>query len=153
MLDQDLLGPDGQTQWLINGLNRSTAKWKVIVTDVVWNTTCVGGGDVWSDWDTDRLEQRYIIEHVKASNVLVISGDRHRSAIDDGTNSVWPEMSASPLNQAAASMTGKWTNGVTTAGTHYYGVLTLGSTYATMTIKNANGTTASSVTPLPILAA
>jgi hypothetical protein len=50
-------------------------------------------------------------------------------------------------------MTGKWTNGVTTVGTHYYGVLTLGSTYATMTIKNADGTTASSVTPLPILAA
>ena len=153
MLDQDLLGADGQTEWLINGLNRSTAKWKVVVTDVVWNTTCVGGGDVWSDWDTDRMEQRYIIERVKAPNVLVISGDRHRSAIDDGTNSVWPEMSASPLNQSAASMTGKWTNGVTTAGTHYYGVLTLGSTYATMTIKNADGTTASSVKPLPILAA
>ena len=99
------------------------------------------------------MEQRYIIEHVKASNVLVISGDRHRSAIDNGTNSVWPEMSASPLNQSAATLNGSWTNGVTTAGTHYYGILTLGATYATMTIKNANGSTARAVTPLPIRAA
>jgi len=153
MLDQDFLFATGQTEWLIAGLNRSTAKWKVVVSDVVWNPTLVGGGDVWGDWDTDRMEQRYIVEHVKASNVLVISGDRHRSAIDDGTNSIWPEMSASPLNQTAATLNGKWTNGVTTAGTHYYGILTLGATYATMTIKNADGTTARTVTPLPIRAA
>ena len=153
MLDQDILGPNGQTEWLINGLNRSTARWKVIVTDVVWNRTLVGGGDVWGDWDTDRMEQRYIMEHVKASNVLVISGDRHRSAIDDGTNSGWPEMSASPLNQTAASLGGRWTNGVTTAGTHYYGILTLASTYVTMTVKNAEGIRRGLSTPLPILAA
>lgn len=151
MLDQDLL-ENGQTEWLIASMNASTAKWKILATSVIWNPTyTTGASDIWGGWDADQLERRYIQQHVTAKNVIVLSGDRHNAAIDDGTNSGWPEMTASPFNQTNARFGGRWSHGTRTSG-HSYGVLALDATHATLTIKDENGNVAAGVSPLRIAA-
>ena len=147
-------GVVGQLDWLVDGINASTKRWKLIVSSVIFNPTYDTNSDAWAGFDSiDDMEQLYLIQHITADNVLVLSGDRHRSAIDDGTNSHWPECTASPLVQNQATLAGTWTNGMTTIDAHYYGLLELSATQAVFTIRNANGTTNAQVTPLTVAAA
>jgi phosphodiesterase/alkaline phosphatase D-like protein len=142
-------GVVGQLDWLVDGINASTKRWKVIVSSVVFNPTYVNS-DSWGDFDFDDMESVYLRQHITADNVLVLSGDRHRSAIDDGTSSHWPECSASPLVQSQATMGGTWSEGMTSVDAHYYGLLVLSATEAVFTIRNADGTTNGQVTPLTV---
>lgn len=153
LLDMDMI-TDGQTEWLIDGIRDSTAVWKVIFSEVIWNPTAPTS-DNWSGWtpSDDNIEQRYIIQELAGvDNILVISGDRHVSAIDDGTASVYPEGTFGPLNADSFSVTGNWSQGVWDSG-RSYGVLTLSATQATFTARKADGTTATGVTPLTVNAA
>jgi phosphodiesterase/alkaline phosphatase D-like protein len=104
-----------QKEWFFEALKKSTAKWKVIVSSVLFNpayakTTELDSlpGDLWwfpSDaadkWagypeDVNALLNTIISNSIK--NVFVISGDTHSSFIDDGKNSLIPEIGASNLD-------------------------------------------------------
>lgn len=154
MLDGDALASDNQLDWLIDGVNNSTARWKIIVSASCWNPTEGTDEDTWGSYDDDDVEQDYIIQQITADNVIVLTGDRHFGAIDDGTNSNWPEISASPLTRTNGTVTGTWSQGTDNTG-HMYGTLEIdGSAHtATLTVKDANGTTTASVTPLVVNAA
>jgi alkaline phosphatase D len=104
-----------QKEWLLNSLKESDAKWKVIVSSVIFNTgynhvlrndTLVrmydwiasDAVDKWGGFPEDVEAVVNTIRDNNIKNVFVISGDTHSSYIDDGTNSIIPEISASNLD-------------------------------------------------------
>ncbi|MEW5985996.1 MAG: alkaline phosphatase D family protein [Chloroflexota bacterium] len=96
MLDGDNLGANGQLEWLKNNLLASTATWKFILTPVVWNPT--NQTDAWSQYLDERQAIIDFINTNGITGVIFISGDRHAGAIDDGTNSDFPEMLVPSVN-------------------------------------------------------
>lgn len=97
MLDGDELGDKGQRAWLLNGLKESRAKWKFIVSPVIFNpTTKVNDG-----WGAYLNERKLILDFIrdnKITFVILLSGDLHAGALDDGTNSGLPELVAPTAN-------------------------------------------------------
>lgn len=97
MLDGDDL-PDGQKQWLLNGLLHSTATWKFIVSSVPFNPRCKPA-DSWGAYTTERQEILDFIRAARIHGVVVISADAHTGgAIDDGSNSGLREISVPHTN-------------------------------------------------------
>lgn len=108
---------DGENQktWLENSLKNSDAKWKVIVSTVIFNPRYSdalkderiaqmfpkvqkGIVDKWAGFPEDIEFLQNIIKDNNIKNVIMVSGDSHSSYIDDGTNSVIPEISSSNLD-------------------------------------------------------
>lgn len=121
MLDGNNLGDAGQRAWLLNGLKNSRAKWKFIVSPVIFNpTTKVNDG--WAAYPNERKMILDFIRDNKIANVIILSGDLHAGAIDDGTHSGLPELAAPTANDGfdkrclteGTGNTGKWSVG-------YYG--------------------------------
>lgn len=119
MLDGDHLGKDGQYEWLVNALLHSTARWKFILTPVVFNPT-LPKRDAWNGY---LVERKKIVDFIQKNNiqgVILLSGDLHAGAIDDGTNSDFPEMVVPAVNAngcLTANEPGTWSGGVY-AGPH-----------------------------------
>lgn len=106
---------ENQIEWLINSLKNSTAKWKVIVSTVVFNPKYIDAAkdpeisqafprivkgiiDKWAGYPEDVDLLLNTIQENNIKNVIMISGDSHSSNIDDGTNSIIPEISSSNLD-------------------------------------------------------
>lgn len=108
----------GQRQWLLDGLQNSTADWKVIGSSVMFNKRFVQFREValqltallpslieyvsslayfWNAYPADQEVLLDFIEQNNIKDVIVISGDSHSSMVDDGTNAGLPELSASGL--------------------------------------------------------
>lgn len=104
-----------QKDWFINALKNSRAKWKVIVSSVIFNPRYIEAlknetlmkkypwmkDDAIDKWCGFPEDLNLIINTIKENNiknVIIISGDSHSSYIDDGSNSVIPEISASNLD-------------------------------------------------------
>ncbi len=109
---------DGQKDWLLNGLRQSTATWKFILSTVPFNPTVVKF-DSWYGYQTEQAE---IVDFITANdirNVIIVSADIHTGgAIDDGTNSYFPEVSVPHSNfrflypaPCAAFDCGTWSEG------------------------------------------
>ncbi len=115
---QTILGKK-QLNWLLSGLKNSTADWKIIVSGVTFNKkyqevlndllalpNLLGvpmGSAMMDGWAGYPLEQDSILNFIKEeciNNVVVISGDSHTSAIDDGTNAGLPEIMAANLHKS-----------------------------------------------------
>ncbi len=114
MLDGDQLGEAGQWVWLTQGLLKSQATWKFILTPVVFNRT-VPKSDSWSGFPAERARLVKFIRDNNIHGVVFISGDLHGAAIDDGTNSDFPEMLVPGANVGGgftSPETGAWTQGV-----------------------------------------
>ncbi len=115
LLDGDNLGAKGQWDWLTTRLLSSTARWKIIFSPVMFNPTSQKH-DAWFGYRTehDRLVN-FIREHA-ISGVVIISGDTHAGAMDDGTNAGLPEMLVPGPNMASSCFTsktvGSWSHGV-----------------------------------------
>lgn len=121
-----------QLAWLLNGLRNSTATWKFIVSGVPFNRNIQGLVELplllqgtefniagqagtgfrmsysFSDYfGAYAYERERILNYIKTNaikNVIVISGDTHGCAIDDGTNSGLPEMNASGLSVSSTEI-------------------------------------------------
>lgn len=108
----------GQREWLLDGLQNSTADWKVIGSSVMFNKRFVQFREVatglqvldpslidyavnlsyfWNAYPADQETLLDFIEENEIKDVIVISGDSHSSMVDDGTNAGLPELSASGL--------------------------------------------------------
>jgi alkaline phosphatase D len=150
MLDGDTLGKDGQYDWLTNGLRDSTAKWKFILTPVVFNPT-VPKPETWGSYLTERKK---IIDFVHENNiggVIMLSGDLHAGGIDDGTNTNFPEMLVPAVNTKGcltAQGPGTWSEGVYAGPRDEvcggYGVVTVETnpSRVLLQVKNDSGETA-----------
>jgi alkaline phosphatase D len=74
-----MLGPE-QKKWLLDGLRRSRATFKVLVSAVAWSHGAKPGSrDTWDGFDHEREEIFATIEAHRVGGVLLLSGDRHRS--------------------------------------------------------------------------
>lgn len=106
---------ENQLEWFLNSLKKSTAKWKVIVSTVLFNPAYAkvfsniellkkypwmkdDAIDKWAGFPHDLNLLMKTINDNDIKNVLVLSGDSHSSYIDDGKNSFIPEISASNLD-------------------------------------------------------
>lgn len=115
MLDGEKLGQGGQLAWLKRGLEESRARWKVILSSSVFNTT-VGKIDSWHGF---RYEHDAIVKFVRdrqIRGVFVLSGDMHAGALDDGRDAGLPEMVSPGPNLAYCSTApqnapGLWSHG------------------------------------------
>jgi hypothetical protein len=119
-VDHTILGQK-QKQWLFNGLKNSTADWKIIVSSLTFHKGYDGlldlaislqgltAGSVDATnlayklvegWPGYRKERQEVLDFVSANaikGVVVISGDSHTSAIDDGRNGGLPELMSANL--------------------------------------------------------
>jgi len=118
---------DAQKLWLSNALLNSTADWKFIISPVTYNKSfsqimnlmialqdfnfnyngnTIDGMfmagilcDGWAGFPNDREWLFDVCQNNNVDNVIIISGDTHSSAIDDGVNSGFPELMAANLAQ------------------------------------------------------
>lgn len=150
MLDGDDLGAQGQREWLLNGLKHSKARWKFIVSPVIFNpTTKVNDG--WGAYPHERQLILDFIERNAISNVVILSGDLHAGAIDDGTNSGLPELVAPTANDGfdkrclteQTGNVGKWSVGIfgDASGTpcNGYAVVEVSAENVKLQVKNSQG--------------
>lgn len=71
-----------QLNWLLMGLRRSTAAFKVIASSVPWAAgTKPGSLDTWDGFDHEREEIFSFIEKAGVDGVVLVSADRHRSDV------------------------------------------------------------------------
>lgn len=118
-----------QMNWLLNGLQNSTADWKVICIGNVFNQSekryidfglnsqlinipGVGSGfsfatafsNNWSGFPDDSQRLLGFIDSLGLKDIFVLSGQSHNNVVDDGTNAGLPELNASGLSVADRSL-------------------------------------------------
>ncbi len=123
------LADENQMDWLLRELKASTADWKFLVSSVPFNQSLRGLIDLsvslqdsmvflpglgtqsllrvalelCDKWAGFPADQERLLQFLKTNgirNVIVLTGDSHTSAIDDGKNSGLPELMAGALDQA-----------------------------------------------------
>jgi alkaline phosphatase D len=129
MLDADRLD-DAQTDWLLDGLQASSARWKFIITSSVWNPHSKRL-DSWYCYQNEQLRMVDFVRSRQITGVIMISGDLHAGAIDDGSRSYFPELNTPPTNmhfgKCSAAYCGDWSEGV------LFGFDTAGYAWVTVT--------------------
>jgi alkaline phosphatase D len=150
---KSMLGAD-QEAWLLNGLATSTATWKFIVTPSLFNPT----GKRVDSWYQYPTERRRIVEFIRSHNikgVILMSGDIHSGGgIDDGRNSLLPEITVPNTNTDDTDCTGTdgcglWSEGVTMPSPSVgggYALFEVTSDHVTILAKAANGSIRHSLT-------
>jgi hypothetical protein len=158
-------GHEGGDRWrrvlVLPTLLNSTATWKFIWSPVVFNKTLLKT-DSWYGFPAERDA---LVAWINGSNpqqkviknVIVLSGDLHTGAIDDGVSGFGqlPEMLSPAVNFTSSSPQhcqsaknedrGSWTNGMYTTGAagttpcNGYGVISVSPNAVTLTIKDSNG--------------
>ncbi|MFN8282479.1 MAG: alkaline phosphatase D family protein [Chitinophagales bacterium] len=121
-----------QLDWFLNALKNSTATWKFIISGVPFNKNIqplvelplliqgtqfniagnAGTGfrlsysfsDYFGAYAYERTKILNYIKNNAIKNVIVISGDTHGCAIDDGRNAGLPEMNASGLSVSSTEL-------------------------------------------------
>lgn len=74
-----MLGPE-QKAWLLDGLQYSTATFKIIASPVAWaDGAKPGSADTWSGYAAERDEILSFAEERDVRGVVLLSSDRHRS--------------------------------------------------------------------------
>lgn len=102
----------------------------VWVNPIPWIGPATAGEDTWAGYATERTEIANFIRDNRVSNVVIVSGDMHGLAVDDGTNSDFATGGGAPLTVLhAAALTsngslkgGPYSGGVI-PGTQQYGIL------------------------------
>ena len=87
--NKTMLG-DEQKAWFKQELAAANGVYPLViwVNSVPWIAEALPGGDSWGGYTTERTELAdYIAEHLDDSQLLMLSGDAHMLAFDDGTNS------------------------------------------------------------------
>ena len=122
-----------QMQWLKNGLLNSTADWKFIASGTTFNRALdilvqvglafqripmsvgssasgtgmdlvLGFGDGWSGFPEDQDTLVNFVRRNELKNIIMLTGDTHTSAMDDGTNAGLPEFNSSCMTVKSSSI-------------------------------------------------
>jgi phosphodiesterase/alkaline phosphatase D-like protein len=104
--DKTMLGA-AQKRWLADELRAGAeaGQFVVLLTSVPWNGQAAAGADDWSGYAVERREIADLIARAGvADQLLLIAGDAHMLAIDDGTNTDFSsdQSGGFPLMHAAA---------------------------------------------------
>lgn len=86
--DETILGPP-QLDWLLSELTTSAHTHAVVVwvNPTPWISDAEEAGDDWSNYPAERRRVADAIAAAGIDNLVMVSGDAHMVAIDDGTNS------------------------------------------------------------------
>ena len=120
-----------QMNWLLDGLKNSTADWKFIVSGVTFNQSykkvldiCLRAqkrilpngmngayvaaslASMWFAFPESQVKLLNYCHEQKIQNVIVLSGDAHTAAIDNGKNAGFPELMAGGLAQKNSKLAG-----------------------------------------------
>jgi phosphodiesterase/alkaline phosphatase D-like protein len=128
-----MLGAE-QKAWLETELRAASGQYPLIVwvTSVPWITPEEPGADHWGGYATERRELADFIESEGIAGLVMIAGDAHMVAIDDGTNNTFASSGARgfPVVHAAAlDRPGSFKGGPYSHGAHpgpgQYGTMTV----------------------------
>jgi alkaline phosphatase D len=77
-----------QKSWLVDGVQQSAAQWNLIGSQIMFSETDlqVGSGKLWyyDSWDGYQSERNNLLDQFQsARNLVVLSGDRHRTVVSD----------------------------------------------------------------------
>ena len=125
---KSMLG-DEQRRWLLAELERSARDHDLVIwaNPVPWVDPADPGADSWAGYDAER---RMIAEHIASlgiDNLVMVSGDAHMVAIDDGTHTNYsttdgvgfPLLHVAALDRPGSTKGGPYTQGPITGGGHF----------------------------------
>ena len=127
--DSTMLGAD-QLDWLIDELVDAAANHALVVwvNPTPWISAADEGGDDWSAHPEERRRIADALVAAQVDNLVMVSGDAHMVAIDDGSNSGYagdgspgfPVLHAAPLDRPGSIKGGPYSNGAS-AGSGQFG--------------------------------
>lgn len=126
--DKSMLGVE-QRRWFLEQLTESSATHDLViwVNPVPWVDAPAEGGDSWSGYTHERA---LIAEHIASNgidNLLMVAGDAHMVAIDDGTHTNYssvpgpgfPLIHVAALDRPGSTKGGPYTQGPIAGGGHF----------------------------------
>ncbi len=162
--DKTMLG-DEQRAWLENELLQGSRRYPVVfwVSSVPWIVDPAGAGDSWGSYSYERESISQFLDDRKIDNVVMLAGDAHMLAADDGTHSNYahpdqlgfPVLQAAPIDQHVSTKGGPYSEGVV-AEPGQFGLVTVSDSGGSVRVhfegRNAFGETVLSyrwVAPAP----
>jgi phosphodiesterase/alkaline phosphatase D-like protein len=131
--DKTVLGSE-QLEWFLGELAASLDTYPVVVwvNSIPWITETEADADHWGGYSFERARIAEVIAHAGSEGLVMLAGDAHMLAIDDGSNSSFvPDGSGSfPVMQAAALDR----NGTIKGGPYSEGAFPGGGQFGLMTI-------------------
>ena len=110
---ETMLGP-AQEAWLIDELRSASESHALVVwaNPAPWNVPAMPGTDQWGGFPEERRRIANAIAAANITNLVMISGDWHTAAIDDGTNTSYaddgtpgfPLVHAAPLDRPGRAL-------------------------------------------------
>jgi hypothetical protein len=130
---KSMLGPE-QKAWLKRELLGARDRYAltVVSTSVPWVARAQAGADNWAGFATERAElSRFIARH-RIKNLMMLGGDAHMLAIDDGSHTDYsgtgkagfPIMHAAALDRQGSVKGGPYSEGAF-PGAGQYGIVTI----------------------------
>ena len=123
--NKTMLGTE-QLQWLQDRLieGRDRYAMTVLVTQVPWIAAAAPGADHWGGYAQERAVIANFIADNEIDNLMMLSGDAHMIAIDDGTNTDYstsgnasfPLLQAAALDRPGSTKGGPYSEGVFPGG-------------------------------------
>ncbi|MEZ5298542.1 MAG: alkaline phosphatase D family protein [Ilumatobacteraceae bacterium] len=126
--DKSMLGEE-QRRWLLDELSNSAPDHDVViwVNPVPWVDPAEPGADSWAGYDAER---RLIAQHIVDEGIdhlVMVAGDAHMVAIDDGTHTDYadtggrgfPLIHVAALDRPGSTKGGPYTQGPITGGGHF----------------------------------
>jgi phosphodiesterase/alkaline phosphatase D-like protein len=112
--NKSMLG-EAQKAWFKDQLLAARDEYALVVwvEPDPWIDDASAGSDSWGGYDTERREIAAFIEDNGIDNLLMVSGDAHMLAIDDGTNSAggFPVFHAAALDRHGREKGGPYSEG------------------------------------------
>ena len=148
--NKTMLG-DTQKRWLKRELLAAKDRYKLVVwaSTVPWVAAPTPGADHWGGFATERREIADFIEGNGIEAMLMVSGDAHMLAIDDGSNNRYssngegpgfPVFQAAALDRRQSTKGGPYSHGVA-PGRGQFGLVTVedgGGETITVTLSGRN---------------
>lgn len=169
-----------QREWLLEGLRTSTAPWKFVVTATAFNKTyrnAINGLlnlpsiaglplaaaliDCWSGFPMDQDSIINAVNQANIDGVIMMSGDTHTAAIDNGQAGGLPEIMAGGMSQSNSTLYttvpllaygltwnegGQGINGNTNVSDAFANIQVNGDDYVTLELRSENGNVIASYT-------
>jgi phosphodiesterase/alkaline phosphatase D-like protein len=134
---ESMLG-DRQLRWLTQELVTSSRSHELVVwvSSVPWIAPADPGRDDWGGYPAERQQIAEAIDDAGVENLVMLAGDAHMVAIDDGSNSGYGRSGRGfPVLQAAALDR----PGTVKGGPYSHGVIPGGGQFGTLTVHDDNG--------------
>jgi phosphodiesterase/alkaline phosphatase D-like protein len=155
-IDPDLAGKsmlgDDQTSWLKQEMLDARGRYPLIVwlNSGPWIDVASDGKDTWGGFSTERQELANFVADNEITGMLMLAGDAHALAIDDGSNSDYssaggggfPVFHAAPLDNHGSVKGGPYSEGTAT-DSGQFGLVTVnddGNQNVSVTLSGRNYT-------------